>query len=311
MDEERLSILRMVSEGKITAEEGEELLAVLDASEKSEKAETAKQETPSESSTFDKSGFEFPFPDVGNIVSEAMQNIPDVGKIVSDAMHQAFKGSFRGSLDPEHQTIEPIQGSKLSISSNGGGDVVISGTTETTLSVHGRCALSQNNSNIVISEDQGEDLTIEMPESVTSISVGNRGGGDISFKMTDTASKSISLHSEGGGDITTELGNVASMKLGLSSPGGGDASLKVGNIESTEISASSPGGGDITLRLPESVPFEISASAIGGGDISSDLTIDVIERTENSIVGKRHGGGANRIALSAPGGGDISLKVRD
>lgn len=110
MSEQTLKILKMLEEGKITADEASDLLSKVEALEE----EATKPDTEPGAPSRPRGPGHFRIPDPGQIHIPPVQ-IPDVGRIVNDALREAFGEGF----PPGHHTHGPQGGHKGHVDHSG------------------------------------------------------------------------------------------------------------------------------------------------------------------------------------------------
>ena len=227
--DERMRILKLLEEGKITPEEAAKLLEAL-------KEEKMKEEEPSGNV----------FKMVGNVVSETLGMIPH---IIESAFQTAGMGFKAGVVESEFDASEI---DKL-ILKFAGGDVNIKGVESNTIKIKGRgIAKTTKSERTLISKCAGGDIELEVPYKIRlDLSF---VGGDI--EGTDLGGN-IKIRSSGG-DVKLSLNEIGDVDIELK---GGDAVVKVPDHSFTfEIKADY---GEI--NLPENLTLEERSSNYAKG----------------------------------------------
>lgn len=361
MNEEQKAILRMLSEGKITAEEAEQLMEALgkptpptepkvripveeatgeksapprrgpDIQSKIESKVAAKMERVREKTARKQEKVQRKMEAMGRKMKRKGSHVPhppfvDVRGIVDGAMESAsgsirraaedMKGGvFEKGSDAGIQTVEISEGAMV-ILTVGGGDAVVQGTDKTVLSVQGdaqQCQVSENDDQVKVSAG-GTDVRVSLPRSVGSLRA-SVGGGDFSMEGLPVPLE-VTL---GGGDLSVR--DARSVKAEIE---GGDAHFSgiTGNAEVQSV------GGDIEVKMskiaqgairltaeegrinlwvdPESA-FDLTMEPVGQDlDVHTDLPLEIVERSEQSLKARLNGGGA-QIALSAEEEGFVGI----
>ena len=304
MDEEKRKILQMLSEGKISAEEAEELLEALEESKKNRIPGVAKEE-PERRWPWDREGWPFG------------KKRPKWALIREGGLFTG-KVPFQGSTE---RTIEVSEGTELQITV-GGGDLKISRSQDPELKLRAalyRCKIDKDERRVEISAG-GADLELEVPPAISALRL-TSGGGDISVEGVSLSLKAkvrggdfrgaqlegaIEVHATGG-DVKLE--NVDSPALEVASHAG-DIDVTMGTVKDGRLNLRSLGG-DVSLKLSPDSAFDVQIETLGG-EVHTDLPLEVAEKRKHRL---RHrlkgslGGGGAQISLTSQGG-DVSLRNR-
>jgi len=327
MNKARETILRLVSEGKISVEEAEEILDAIEGASGSpfgsffggKRAEAGprartRATTPGKGRQYEYK-FNFPWDQPG------WQWPWDRHDWQWPWEQSDWRWPWEGPGGGESTSMfEVPEEAQLKIR-NAGGDLTIRGTDEASLRLIAPRATSKvtTDDNVVHISSAGADLTMEVPARVVSMEVAQSGGDMIGQELkTDLVAKVV------GGDMSISRANG---KL-QASVEGGDISLA--DIESTEVEVRTDAGdislnmlpavkegsvslssdsGDISLVLPPDSQCQISASA-PNGEISHTLppeSVEIIDETDTYLNAELNGGGAEFV-LSAKMG-DITIKA--
>ncbi len=304
MNEEKMRILQMLSEGKISAEEAEELLEALEESKEGQSSDQQEE----------KSKWTRPWGQERWAFKKKGPKWTGIGKGIPFASEGPFEG-------PTERTIEVPGETELQITT-GGGDVKLSSTQKLALKLRAalhQCKINKGERRVEISAG-GTDLELEVPPTISSLRL-SVGGGDISVEGLSLSLKAragggdfrgvqlkgaIEVHATGG-DVKLE--NIDSPALEVAT-GGGDIDVTMGTVKEGRVNLRSVGG-DVCLKLSPDSTFEVLMGSLGG-DIHTDLPLEVVEKSEHRLQHRlkgRSGGGGAQISLSSKGG-DVNLQSR-
>jgi hypothetical protein len=279
MSDEQRVILQMVSEGKITADDGVKLLEALGKGEEKRREKAAPAEKARRRRNF--------------LLRTAGDQIPDIGHMVRAVVHDAMSGIGAEMNEPDvdfcevegeggqpmQEILELPEGTELILkpflcTPGGGGDVFLRGVRGSACRV-----LSEDPPDVRVYRDSSTvwlkwndgDLKLEVPETV-SRTVVDIMGGDL---VADGLLSRVKLRSKGG-EIT-----IAGASRGF------DAKTMGGNMcvsltsEWNEDSKISTMGGDISIGLADGISATISARSFGG-DVSVQEGIGKITESERT-----------------------------
>ncbi len=316
MSEEQKEILQMVSEGKITADDGVKLLTALEEGERKRR----EHDSPAQRMKKQKKmilesmrGHGMGLDDmreighmVKNIVGDAVSGI---NENFSTEMFNIDKDRFKysGKLDGE---IELNEGTELYISnkrSRSGADINLEGVDGSSCAVIGEDApevsILRDGESVWLKWDEG-DITLSIPETVRQLST-STNGGDITVTRVKTP---VNVKTAGGDISILEASHGFNAKTM-----GGDIIISLTDLWD-EDSAAVTMGGDINVGLRKDTKAVISAKTYGG-DINVQEGVGEISRSG------QFGASRVRVCLSgdedAPGirlktmGGDISISDRE
>ncbi len=286
MNEEQKAILRMLSEGKITAEEAEQLMEAIgkptprvepktritaeeasgekpapprrgpDIQSKIEAKVAAKMEKVREKMArkmekahrkMERKGFRVTEPPFVDV-----QGIVDGAmESVSESLRGVRKGMEGKEGNADTRAVEISEGAEV-ILSVGGGDAVVQGTDETILRIQGeaqQCQVSKSDDHVKISAG-GTDVRVSVPKSVGSVRA-SVGGGDLSMEGLPVPLE-VTV---GGGDLSVR--DVGSVKARIE---GGDAHFSgiTGNVEVQSV------GGDVEVKMGKITEGTVRLTAEGG-----------------------------------------------
>jgi len=308
MSDEQRVILQMVSEGKISADDGVKLLEALGKGEEKRREKSAPAETSKRRKSF--------------LLRTAGDQIPDIGHMVRSVVHDAISGIGVEMNEPDAdfcevegeggqpmgEVLELQEGTELVLRPflcmpGGGGDVFISGVRGSACRVVSEdppdVRVYRDDSTVWLKWNEG-DLKLEIPETVARTTVDIMGGD----MVVDGLLSRVRLRSKGG-EITI-----------IRASRGFDAKTMGGNVHVTltrdwdEDSRLSTMGGDISIGLAEGLAATISARSFGG-DVSVQDGIG--EVSESGRPGSSHlrlvvGTGEDRPDLRIKTmGGDIRI----
>jgi len=312
MSDEQKEILQMVSEGKITADDGVKLLTALEEGERKRRdhdspAKRMKQQRKIilESMKGHSIGLDN-MREIGhmvkNIVGEAVSGI---GENFSTDSFDIDKDRFKdyGILEGE---LELDEGTELFISnsrSSSGADIILKGVDGSCCAVIGEdqpeVSVFRDGESVWLKWDEG-DLTMSVPETVGKLST-STNGGDI---VISGVKNPVNVKTRGGDISILEASHGFNAKTM-----GGDIIISLTDLWN-EDSAVVTMGGDINLGLCKDTKAVISAKTFGG-------EIDVQDGIGEVSESGQFGSSRVRICLSgdedAPDirlktmGGDISI----
>jgi len=281
MNEQRISILTMLAEGKITPEEADELLRALERDERRAEPKSAPgagpEPTPAESET------------------ETESSGPSMG--------QSVQGWIAGG--PDEQTVES-EGVIELIVEGAAGSLSIRGIEGTSTHIKGSAGVERNGETLRIWPS--DQVSMEVPKAVNRIRA-SEDGGNLSIQDVPA---DIEANADGG-DLC--LRNISGGRVKASANGG---SLHLSGIQATEIGAAAVGGsavlelggiregevrlaafaGQAELTFSDQAAFELSADINSDTRLHSELELEVLERTADHIHARFNRGGS-RIWLGA------------
>ncbi len=298
MSEEQREILQMVSEGKITADDGAKLLDALRTGEqKRREMESPARRVKEKKRHMHESSRTSHF--------GGMAGMRDIGRMVRGIMKESVSGFDGEFVEIDEEMCEdagnledPIQlkeGTELVLKRrinrgrNSGGDLVMNGVNGSNLEVIGEDTpdihIYRDNGTVYLKWNKG-DLTLNVPETVGRIRASIMGG--------DITMNSVSAKA----DIKTKGGDIglSEVSRGFNARTmGGDIIIKL-NDSWNEDSVVATMGGDIELRIMESTKAEISGRTLGG-EISVQKGIS--SETESGHAG------SSRVNIDLSGGEDV------
>jgi DUF4097 and DUF4098 domain-containing protein YvlB len=270
MKEERMAILRMVAEGKISADEAETLLQALGSSQpepgprrRSERRQRGKR------------SWNWPV-DVEHMVEETVGFVDDV----VESFEKEFS-FFDKEFDSSPQTVQISAGTTLVVKAQSG-NINLIGTDSADLQISGavRWQYKVEREKQVVqvkAKHFGANLTVHVPTAVSQIIVKSHLGQVIGRGLGNQL-KDI--------QIKTQTGNIA---------------LELGTITEGRILLKSQVG-QIKLRLPKESTAEVRAATHHMGDIETNLPLTKLERGSGYLKGMLNDGGAD-IRLATHTGG--------
>lgn len=308
MDEERMAILRMVAEGKITADEAAQLLdALRESQRRSEYADDRPHGERHGRRPEDRFDWQEKF---ASKFAAFSAKAADRAFAVVDDLFQHW----------EDQTIDLPEGSNVTISCTAG-NLTVRGTDsgQMRVSANGgafgprmlapRIQVDREAKRVAITSTT-HNLTVELPWQAVAVQAQGVGGN---MTLSDL-SASLALHVAGGHlHVTNVTGAIAAKAVGgqadltdIRSSSldvtvmGGSVSVTIGTITEGTVDLNTVGG-NITLRLPTASAFDVDAEA-KHGSIRTNLPI-VVESKHfgERLKGTYHGGGAT-IRLYAKAG---------
>ncbi len=245
MDEARLKILKMLEEGKITADEAAKLLEALDKSSQKTETTRSKSEQPSRQRLF---GFGDMLFEIGEIVRES---VTAALSTVPSAIRAAMSGSISEEVD---EAMEVEDGTPISLMLSAG-DVNIECKESNQLVIHGDIVpegldINEQGGGIAI-KVSGGDLDMEVPQSSpldVSVTAGDLDIRDVSSDLKLSVSA---------GDVDVSFAKVANVDVFVKA---GDISIKVPSDADFEA--------EIDLKMGDlRVPSGVSVTRSGGKHI--------------------------------------------
>jgi len=265
MSDEQREILQMVSDGKITADDGAKLLEAL------KKGEQRRKETESPARRMREKR---------RLIHTKMKNGPVMGLeglrdikrmvrgIISDSIPVMDEDDREGIDEDMFEDIDLLDGSidldentililKQNVADNNKGDLVLNGIPGSKLEVlsddHSEIRIAKDNDRVLVKWYEG-DLELNVPETVESLRA-SLLGGDILLNAvpaeTDIRSK--------GGDIRLSEASGAFRAKTM----GGDIIITLTD-NWTDDSKATAMGGDISLEITAKTRAEITAKTMGG-----------------------------------------------
>jgi len=275
MREERMAILRMVAEGKITADEAETLLDALGAEPEATFAHHRQRlrhrlPRPPRSPRPPRGARRF----IMGMENFAHDLAESVAGSIEDSLgpfDEEFD-FFEQEFDSTPSSISVSPGTTLIIKSHGGA-LTLFGTDEPNLKIsgalRGHYKIRQHEDKIEIKAKRfGAALTIHVPRTVERLNIKTNLGEIIARNFTDTLKEAqIRTHT---GNIGFETRAITAGKIGLKSH-----------------------TGMIKLNVPSQSACNIQAIAHSMGDIETDLPLEDIEQGMGYLKGSLNGGGAD------------------
>ncbi|MBM3215692.1 hypothetical protein FJZ36_12345 [Candidatus Poribacteria bacterium] len=308
--DERLLVLNLLREGKLTTEDAERLLRALNAPE----AEKARASKPKDlDAVLRQFGTDLGKIGTAKWVREIQSAATELGKQI-EAFARDVRHTVSESRSPNCCEYGVSTGAVVRISQKGGSLALHPGDAT-------RVRVSGPNTHAEVDEDGllarvegvGGPTVVRIPTVARRVIVELTGGGlavkgltldELTARVVgggmsigDVAG-SLELETVGAG---LELTAIQSEAIHAKAHGGG-IRASIGDVTRGEVELSAAGGG-IDLELGEASDFEVHYSVVGGGFDS---------QWEGGAVGEnryRYGSGAATIELSAMGGG-ISLRKR-
>ena len=313
MSDEQREILQMVSDGKITAEDGVKLLEALSRGrEKTRESESpASRVRRRKRLMFNRQTFE-PHNDIGHmvmsVVHDAMSGIKhDLDEPEIDINEFGDADSF--SLDGD---LELDEGTELILQRDGrnrrrSGSVMLIGVEGSTCRVvsgaESGVMVDREDNAVRLRWDDG-DLVLEVPAVVARVTA-EIMGGDL---VTQGIGASVRLRSKGGDIILLDTGNSFDAKTM-----GGDLMITLTEGWSGDSRISTMGG-DITLGVQAGTPGLVTARTLGGCiNVSDDLgETSISDRPGSTRVRLELGEGSDRPSIRMKTmGGDITIGLAE
>ncbi len=305
MSEEQKEILQMVSDGKISADDGATLLEALKVGEqrRREKESPARRVKEMKRRMHEIKAIS-PLPGLGGmrelgrmmrgIMRETVSDIDGEFVEIDEEMYED-EGLLEGPIELESGT-ELVLKRRIKAKRNRGGDLNLIGVEGSALEVVGENApavsLFRENGTVYLKWDTG-DLTLNVPETVENVRASIMGGNvSLSGVSADTAIKT-----KGGNINLSDASRAFSAKTM-----GGDIMIRLTDNWNEDSEAATMGG-NINLILRERTRSEISAKTMGG-----EITV------QEGISGLTESGhhGASRVNIDLSDGQeapDLSLKT--
>jgi len=267
MSEEQREILQMVSDGKISADDGAKLLEAL------EKGNQKRRETESPARRVKErkrlireqkkmahiTGLDG-LRDIGRmvrgIVKDSVSGIDDEFEEMDEDVFEDA-GLLEGSLELEEGTELVLKRPVHRRSRTKGGNLILNGVKGSTLEVTGENTpdihMYRDNETVYLKWDK-DDLSLNIPETVKGIRA-SITGGDITMNSISAVADIKTM----GGDINLSEASRAFRAKTM----GGNILIKLTD-DWDEDSKVTTMGGNITLSICESTKAEISAKTMGG-----------------------------------------------
>ena len=256
MNEEKMTVLRMLAEGKINAEEAARLLEALGEEEPSAR--------------------EWPWERMMRHAERKARHWQErVGRGWFLGPFMRWEGTLHGDpfesgFDRSPQSLPASEGMTLRITS-AMGDVQLIGTDEPNIRIEGaprrHYRVEQRDKVVEIHAARvGAGLTIYVPAMVDEVAVQSHLG-EIAAKGLRNPNVNLMAHT---GEVSLELGAVQEGSVRLRS--------HVGNV---------------TLYLPRSARCEVRAMSENVGEVHNDSPLEVVEQGAGFLHGTLNGGGAD------------------
>jgi len=260
-----MTVLRMLAEGKINAEEAARLLEALSEEAPKEKRDTA---------------WEFPFE---NMARGARHFMRHAGKARFHWPGFDWAGAgdpFQEGLDTTPQSVPAKEGMTLQVHNNMGA-IRLVGTEEQQIVVEGgprrHYRIEEHDDTVTVHANRmGAELTVRVPALIDKVTV-HSNLGEIDARNLTNDEVQISTN-------TGEIEYAAGM-------------IKAGSVRlRSDLGA-------ITVSLPRDAAAEIRAACEGLGEVSfdSDAPLEVLEQGAGFLHGKLNGGGADVRAITNMG----------
>lgn len=307
-NDERLAILRMVEEGKITVDEAVQLLDALRAAQR--RAEQSQEDRPRDRERGRpdwQPKFETVFNKVFDKVFEVQSKFGGLDRMFEDLFQSR-----------EDQTVDIPEGSEVAITCHAG-SLTVRGTDSGQMRVGSdhrafgplapRVQVDRETKRVDITAT-AHSLTVEVPWQAVAVQARVTGGNmtvsDLSASLTvKVAGGSLDVRDVTGALTAAVIGGPAEL-TGIQSSDlnveakGGSVSVTLGTLTAGTVALKTVGG-NIALRLSAASAFEIDAEAKPGA-LRTNLPIAVQTGTiAERIRGVYNGGGAT-VQLSARAG---------
>ena len=271
-----MTVLRMLAEGKVNAEEAARLLEALG------------EEQPKETKEPERDAWSFPFEGMARGARHFMRH---AGKArfhgpMGDWMHQ--EDPFQGGFDTTPQSIAAKEGMTLQVH-NAMGAIKLVGTDE---------------SQIVVEGGPRRQYRIEEKDNTVSVEA-NRMGAELTVRVPALVDKVI-VHANLG---EIEAQNLANDEVQLYT-NTGEIDYTAGPVKTGSVRLRSDVG-EITIRLPRDAACEVRAASDVAGEVNvdEDTALQVLEQAAGFLHAKLNGGGADIRAMTHTG--EISVEMRD
>lgn len=305
MSEEQREILQMISDGKISADDGAKLLEALKVGEQKrrEKESPARRVKEKKRRMHEMKGV---------IPLSGLAGMREMGRMMRGIMRESVSGNDGDFAEIDEEMcedagflegpIEMVSGTELvlkrrtKLHRDRGGDLNLIGVEGSTLEAVGEDApvinVYRENGTVYLKWDTG-DLTLNVPETVDNVTASIMGG-NINLSAVSAAAE---IKTKGGNINLSDASRAFTAKTM-----GGDIMIRL--IDNwNEDSEAATMGGNINLILRESTRSEISAKTMGG-----EITVG------EGISGVNESGhhGASRVNIDLSDGQDapdLSLKT--
>jgi len=283
MREERMAILRMVAEGKITADEAETLLAALGSQDE---GATQHQQRHQRRRGRGRSRGRFPKPPkppkslrgMGRFAADMEHFAEDLAGTITESLQEGLGfwdedgDLFQGQFDTSPETVSVEPGTTLEIKTNSGA-ITLLGSDEPALMISGglrqHYKIQQSGRKIEVKAKRfGTALTLHVPRTVERMQV-KTNLGEITLRNFTNALKEAHLKTNTG-NILFETGVVADGKIWLKS-----------------------NTGLIRLLLSAQSACNLKAAVSHMGEIRTNLQLDGLDRGPGYLKGTLNGGGAD------------------
>ncbi len=306
MSEEQREILQMVADGKITADDGAELLEALKTGEqKRREMESPARRVKEKKRIILENKRRGPFGGIGGmreigrmvrgIVSESISGIEDDESVENDDEMYEDAGLLEGPLQLEEGTELVLKRRVHRHSRNSGGDLILNGVKGSTLEVLGDdtpdVRVYRDDGTVYLKWDKG-DLSLNVPETVENVRASIMGGSIILNGVA--ASTDIKTM---GGDINLSEASKAFRAKTM----GGNILIKLTD-DWAEDSKVVTMGGNIALSICVTTKASISAKTMGG-----EITV------QEGITGVTESGhpGSSRVNIDLSEGEDApELRIK-
>lgn len=267
MSEEQKEILQMVADGKISADDGAKLLEALEKGNQKRKETESPARRVKEKKRLIREQKKMAhitgvdgLRDIGRmvrgIVKDTVSGIDDEFVDIDEDMLEDA-GLLEGSLELEEGTKLVLKRPVHRRSRNKGGNLVLNGVKGSTLEVTGDITpvihMYRDNETVYLKWDK-DDLSLNIPETVKSITASITGGNIIMNGISATADIKTM-----GGDINL---SEVSRAFRVKTMGGNIIIILTDDWD--EDSKVTTMGGNIALSICESTKAEISAKTMGG-----------------------------------------------
>jgi len=305
MNDPKLMILQMLSDGKITAEQAELLLKAIKDEPGTSQRRPEIVIDPIRTRR------------LGRAIEKAIRSMPDIAGAINEAFQEVgetLSSSISSMLEDvgmkgSEEVVDVLPDLTVAIK-HGGGNLSLLGVEGNQVKITGarrRCKVEGNAVNII---SGGGSATIELPRRLSSLDA-KVGGGNLTVENLDgnlvasAAGGNVTLinisgesvHGNStGGNLTLRDIQASFMKFRSA---GGNMKAELGTITSGQLEFNSYGGGIELKLLPDSA-FEVSIDSFGG-DAYSEFELHDVKTERGFFKGKYNQGGAS-ISLSAKGG---------
>ncbi len=271
MDEARLKILKMLEDGKITAEEAAKLLEALDKSSKASAETEGNQWTRRKDRSRSWFGLGDLMFEVGEIVREAVTAALSV-------VPAAIQGATQGGMEVDEE-VEVPEGATIRLSLSAG-DADFIGTDSSRLSLKGECVPG--------------GFSIKQSENLIEVKM---TGGDFSGSVPISSPLELNISA---GDLDFR-GAGGRARVNVSA---GDCDLHLVKVEDVDVAVS---GGDLTLYVPRNADFTAEI-AVKMGDFSVPESENVTMTRSGGKTIVRFGTGTGGKLRATVKMGDLSIR---